>query len=51
MKSERKIRHAIDRLDDAGTDGQVRHEVSVHDIEVHPVGARGLDGSNLLAEA
>ena len=32
------------------TEGEVGDEVSVHDVEVDPIGAGGVDGTDLLAE-
>ncbi len=31
-------------------DGQVRNEMAVHDVDVDPVGARGVDRPHFLAE-
>ena len=39
------------RFADHRPDGQVRHVVVVHHVEVDPVGAGGDDGADLLAEA
>jgi hypothetical protein len=36
---------------DRWTDGDVRNEASVHDVDVNPIGASGLDRANLLGQA
>ena len=33
-----------------GPDGDVRHEMAVHHVDMNPVGAGGIDGAHLLAE-
>ena len=38
------------RLDDIRAVGNVRHKVSVHHVEMDPVGAGLVDGADLLAE-
>ena len=38
-------------LDDLGAERQVRHEAAVHDVDVQPVGAAGLDHGELIGEA
>src|SRR6266568_2828365 len=38
------------RLDDKRTEGEVRHEVAVHDIDLDPVSARGLRLLDLFGE-
>ena len=40
---EWKLRCAPHRLRDDRTDGDVGHEVTVHHVDVHPVGAAHLD--------
>jgi hypothetical protein len=37
-------------FDDDRSNGDVRHEVAVHDIDVQPIGARGFDSLNLVFE-
>ena len=37
-------------FDHVWTDGDVRHEMAVHHVDVDPVGAGGVDGADLLAE-
>ena len=38
------------RLHHVRADGDIRHEVAVHDVDVDPVGAGGIDRAHLLAE-
>jgi nucleoside-diphosphate-sugar epimerase len=42
-------RAGADRAHDVGPEADVRDEVAVHDVEVDPVGAGGVDGADLLA--
>jgi hypothetical protein len=39
-----------ERLDRRRTKGEVRHEMPVHHIDMHPIGALILDGADLAAE-
>ena len=39
------------RAHQRGAEGDVRHEMPVHDVEMQPVGAGGFDGVNLLAQS
>ena len=39
-----------DGLHHVGADRNVRHEMSVHHVDMDPVGAGGIDGAHLLAE-
>ena len=39
-----------DRFDDVRADGNVRHEMAVHDVDMDPVGAGGIDRAHLLAQ-
>lgn len=50
MAIEGRVRVGTQRLDDVGTEGNVRHEMPVHYIKVDPVGAGGGDVAHLLAE-
>ena len=47
---ERLLRVRADGAHDRRADGDVGHEVAVHDVDVDPVGAGGIDGADLLAE-
>src|SRR5262249_59021975 len=38
------------RLHHVGTDGDIGHEVPVHHVDMHPVGAGGVERAHLLAE-
>ena len=51
MAVEDLRRRAADRLDDRRPEGDVRHEMPIHHVEMDPVGARGVDGAHLFAEA
>ena len=50
MDIEGKGSHLPDRFDDRRADGKVRHEMPVHDIHVHEIGASPFDGGNLIRE-
>ena len=50
MHVERLLGVGPDRLHDVRPDRDVRHEVAVHDVDMDPVGAGGIDGADLLAE-
>jgi len=45
------MRHSPKRLDDRGAHGEIRHEVSIHHIDVDPIrpGPLGLD--HLITQA
>ena len=47
---ERHLGDALERRDDRRADGDVRHEVPVHDVDVDQVGAAALDGGDRVAE-
>jgi len=47
---EREPGHAVQRLDDQGSEREVRHELAVHDVHMEEVGARALDARDLLRE-
>ena len=51
VRVERGAHARAEGGDHVGAQGDVGHEVAVHDVDLHPVGAGGLDGGNLLAEA
>ncbi len=48
---EGQVRHLARRFDDQRTDGDVRHEMAVHDIHMHIIGAGRLDGTDFFPEA
>src|SRR5262245_11055525 len=48
VKEERRMRPQ--GRDDRWTDGDVRHEMTVHDIHMHPIGASRGNCLNLLTE-
>jgi hypothetical protein len=39
-----------DGLHHGGTDGDIGDEVPIHHVDVDPVGARGLDGADFVAQ-
>ena len=47
---EREAGHLAHGLDDERAEGDGRHEVAVHHVEVEVVRARGLHGSHLLSQ-
>ncbi len=51
MRFEGQTRHSPKRLDDRGAHGEIRHEVSIHHIDVDPIrpGPLGLD--HLITQA
>jgi len=51
MRFEGQMRHSPKRLDDRGAHGEIRHEVSIHHIDVDPIrpGPLGLD--HLITQA
>lgn len=51
MDVERLLGDGPQRLHDVGADGDVRHEMPVHHVDMDPVGAGRLDGADLFAEA
>jgi hypothetical protein len=51
MAVEDFLRGAADGFDDGRAEGDVGDEVAVHDVEVDPVGAGGIDCGHLFAEA
>ena len=48
---ERGPRAGAERRDHVGAEGDVGDEMAVHHVDLHPVGAGGLDRGHLLAEA
>ena len=50
MHVERLLGVRPDRFDDVRADRNVRHEMAVHDVDMDPVGAGGIDRAHLLAE-
>ncbi|OJU11012.1 MAG: hypothetical protein BGN86_09675 [Caulobacterales bacterium 68-7] len=48
---DRDLHVWLQRLHHHRADGDVGHEVAVHDVDVQPVGAGGLHGPNLFPEA
>ncbi len=50
MHVEDLLRVRTERLHDVGADGDVGHEMPVHDVDMDPVAARRIDGAHLLAE-
>ncbi len=50
MHVEDLLRVWAERRDDVGADGDVRHEMPVHHVDMDPVGARLVDRAHLLAE-
>src|SRR5437867_11785496 len=51
MRLDRKRRRLAHRLDDARTEGEVGDEMSVHDVDLAPVGAGCLRLPYLLGQA
>ena len=51
MDVERLCGAGTYRLDDIGTEADVRHKMPIHDVAMDPVGTRRVDGLDLLAEA
>ena len=39
-----------DRFDDVGPDGNIGHEMAVHDVDMDPVGAGGVDRVDFVAQ-
>ena len=50
MHVERLLGVGPDRFDDIRADRNVGHEMAVHDVDMDPVGAGGIDRADLLAE-
>ena len=50
MHVERLFGVRTDGLHHVGADRNVRHEMSVHDVDVDPVGAGGVDGAHLVTK-
>ena len=50
MHVERLLGMRTERLDHVGADGDVRHKMAVHHIDMDPVAAGGVDGAHFLAE-
>ena len=51
MDIDRNSRHLPHPFDDDGANGDVRHEVAVHDIDMEPVGAGGFDSLDFVLES
>ncbi len=55
LDHEMHVEHLLgpgpDAFDEARPEGDVRHEMPVHHIDMHPVAARFVDGADFLAEA
>ena len=47
---ERLVRAASYRFDDYRPDRDVRHEATIHHVNMDPIRARRIDGVNLLGE-
>ncbi len=50
MRVEDFLRMRAHRLDDIGPVGNVRHEVAIHHVEMHPVRAGLIDGADFFAQ-
>ena len=50
MHVEELLRMRAQRLHHVGADGDVGHEMPVHDVDMDPIAAGGIDGAHLLAE-
>ncbi len=50
MHVERLFGVRPDRFDDIRPERNVGHEMTVHDVDMDPVGARGIDRAHLLAQ-
>jgi hypothetical protein len=50
MHVERLFGVRTDRANDIGANGNIRDKMAVHDVDMDPVGAGGIDGAHLLAE-
>jgi hypothetical protein len=50
MRVEDFLRVRTHRLDDVGAEGNVGDEMSVHHVEMDPVGAGRIDGADLFAQ-
>ena len=48
---ERNLRHFLDRLDYRRADRKVRHEMSVHHIDMEQVGTGSFDSRNFVGQA
>ena len=48
---KREFRDFSERCHDRWANGQIRHEVSVHDIDVQKVGPRTLHGCHFLCQS
>ena len=51
MDVERKLGDFSQRFDDGRADSQVRHEMSVHDVNVEQIGSASLDGGHFVGQA
>ena len=47
---ERLLRVASDRFDNHRSERDIRHEAAVHDVNMDPVGASRIDGTDLLGK-
>ena len=50
MDVERELGERLDRLDDGRAEGDVRHEMTVHDVDVEEIGMGLVDARTLGAE-
>ena len=50
MNVENEITVFSNMTDDHGADGEVGNKIPIHDIDVHPIGARSLELTDLLPQ-
>jgi DNA polymerase-3 subunit alpha len=50
MHVEGLVRPGLDRLQDRRADGEVRHEMPVHHVDMNPVGTRRVDGFDFVSQ-
>ena len=50
MNIKKELGQRSDRADDFGSEGYVRHEMSIHDIEVQPIGAGAISPFDFSAQ-
>ena len=50
MAVKEQFRHLADLRDDRRAEGQIGHEIAIHDIDVYPVGPAGLDFTDFLSQ-
>ena len=51
MAVKEQFRHLADFRDDRRAEGQVRHEIAIHDVDVYPVGPAGFDFTDFIPQA